>query len=108
MQWGALASLRGTIVLMMAVENAPLIAEVLLRGGRDARTPVAIVCDGTMPTERTVLTTLGELGETIDERAGPAAGDHRDRRGGGGRASRAVRRRHPEPRDVPEDVSAGG
>jgi uroporphyrin-III C-methyltransferase/precorrin-2 dehydrogenase/sirohydrochlorin ferrochelatase len=64
-QWGALASLRGTIVLMMAVENAPLIAEVLLRGGRDAATPVGIVCDGTMPTERTVLTTLGELPEVI-------------------------------------------
>jgi uroporphyrin-III C-methyltransferase/precorrin-2 dehydrogenase/sirohydrochlorin ferrochelatase len=64
-QWGALASLRGTIVLMMAVDNAPMIAEVLLRGGRAAGTPVAIVCDGTMPTERTVLTTLGELPVTI-------------------------------------------
>ena len=64
-QWGAVASLRGTLVLMMAVENAPLIAEVLLRGGRGASTPVGIVCDGTMPTERTVLTTLGELGTVI-------------------------------------------
>jgi uroporphyrin-III C-methyltransferase/precorrin-2 dehydrogenase/sirohydrochlorin ferrochelatase len=64
-QWGALASLRGTIVLMMAVENAPLIAEVLLRGGRDARTPVAVICDGTMPTERTVLSTLGELKDDL-------------------------------------------
>jgi uroporphyrin-III C-methyltransferase/precorrin-2 dehydrogenase/sirohydrochlorin ferrochelatase len=64
-QWGALASLRGTIVLMMAVENAPLIAEVLLRGGRDARTPVAVICDGTMPTERTVLSTLGDLADDL-------------------------------------------
>ena len=38
-QWAALGALRGTIVLMMAVENAPLIAEVLLRGGRGASTP---------------------------------------------------------------------
>ena len=68
-QWGALASLRGTLVLMMAVENAALIAEVLLRGGRDMGTPVGIVCDGTMPTERTVLTTLGELGEAVTEHA---------------------------------------
>jgi uroporphyrin-III C-methyltransferase / precorrin-2 dehydrogenase / sirohydrochlorin ferrochelatase len=66
-QWGALASLRGTIVLMMAVENAPLIAEVLLRGGRDALTPVAVICDGTMPTERTVLTTLGDLARDLAE-----------------------------------------
>ena len=57
------------VVLMMAVENAPLIAEVLLRGGRPASTPVAIVCDGTMPTERTVLCTLGTLGGTIAEEA---------------------------------------
>jgi uroporphyrin-III C-methyltransferase/precorrin-2 dehydrogenase/sirohydrochlorin ferrochelatase len=73
-QWGALASLRGTIVLMMAVENAPVIAEVLLRGGRASDTAVAIVCDGTMPTERTVLTTLGELAGTItSERVQPPA-----------------------------------
>ncbi len=68
-QWGALASLRGTIVLMMAVENAPLIAEVLLRGGRHALTPVAVVCDGTMPTERTVLSTLGDLGSDLETHA---------------------------------------
>jgi uroporphyrin-III C-methyltransferase/precorrin-2 dehydrogenase/sirohydrochlorin ferrochelatase len=73
-QWGALGALRGTLVLMMAVENAPLIAEVLLRGGREATTPVAIVCDGTMPTERTVLTSLGDLAETIsDEGVKPPA-----------------------------------
>ncbi len=68
-QWGALAMLRGTIVLMMAVENAPLIAEVLLRGGREAQTPVGIVSDGTMPTERTVLTTLGDLATDIEDQA---------------------------------------
>ena len=66
-QWGALAQLRGTLVLMMAVDNAPMIAEVLLRGGRGAGTPVAVVCDGTMPTERTVKTTLGELAEAITD-----------------------------------------
>lgn len=73
-RWGSLGSMRGTIVLMMAVDNAPLIAEVLLRGGRAAETPVAIVCDGSMPTERTVLTTLGDLHSTIaDEQVRPPA-----------------------------------
>jgi uroporphyrin-III C-methyltransferase/precorrin-2 dehydrogenase/sirohydrochlorin ferrochelatase len=73
-QWAALGALRGTIVLMMAVENAPLIAEVLVRSGRSAGTPVAVICDGTMPTERTVLTTLGELGRAIaDEGVQPPA-----------------------------------
>ncbi|WP_310963532.1 uroporphyrinogen-III C-methyltransferase [Nocardioides terrisoli] len=59
--WDALARTRGTLVLMMAVQNAPQIAEALLAGDRAASTPVAVVCDGSMPTERTVLSTLGEL-----------------------------------------------
>jgi uroporphyrin-III C-methyltransferase/precorrin-2 dehydrogenase/sirohydrochlorin ferrochelatase len=63
--WDALARLRGTIVLMMAVHNAPAIAASLVTGGREADTPVAVVCDGTMPTERTVLTTLGKLGDDL-------------------------------------------
>ncbi|MCW2814970.1 MAG: uroporphyrinogen-III C-methyltransferase [Nocardioides sp.] len=63
--WSALARLRGTLVLMMAVENAPAIAAALIEGGRSASTPVAFVCDGTMPAERTVLSTLGELAHDI-------------------------------------------
>ena len=59
--WDAVAGLRGTLVLLMAVDNAPAIAEALLDGGRDAATPVAVIVDGTMPTERTVLSTLGTL-----------------------------------------------
>ncbi|GAB2977344.1 uroporphyrinogen-III C-methyltransferase [Nocardioides montaniterrae] len=59
--YAALAKMQGTVVLMMAVENAPAIATALLEGGRPAETPVAVVCDGTMPTQRTVLATLGTL-----------------------------------------------
>ena len=63
--WDAVAGLRGTLVLLMAVDNAPAIAEVLLAGGRDADTPVAVIVDGTMPTERTVLSTLGTLADDL-------------------------------------------
>ncbi|WP_193611588.1 uroporphyrinogen-III C-methyltransferase [Nocardioides lijunqiniae] len=59
--WDAVSALRGTLVLMMAVENAPVIADVLVAGGRGPETPVAVLCDGTMPGERTVLATLGTL-----------------------------------------------
>ena len=59
--WDALARMRGTLLLMMAVENGPHIAAALLAGGRAPGTPVAVVSDGSMPTERTVLSTLGEL-----------------------------------------------
>jgi uroporphyrin-III C-methyltransferase / precorrin-2 dehydrogenase / sirohydrochlorin ferrochelatase len=63
--WEAVAALRGTLVLMMAVENAPAIAATLLTHGRAADTAVAVVCDGSMPTERTVLSTLGLLGDDL-------------------------------------------
>ncbi len=59
--WRAVAGMEGTVVLMMAVQNAPAIADVLIFGGRPASTPVAVICDGTMPGERTVLSTLGSL-----------------------------------------------
>ncbi|WP_210437553.1 uroporphyrinogen-III C-methyltransferase [Nocardioides xinjiangensis] len=60
-EWAAVAGLSGTLVLLMAVDNAPAIAAALLDGGRSAHTPVAVIVDGTMPTERTVLSTLGTL-----------------------------------------------
>jgi uroporphyrin-III C-methyltransferase / precorrin-2 dehydrogenase / sirohydrochlorin ferrochelatase len=63
--WDALAQMTGTVVLLMAVENAGLIADVLLAGGRRQDTPVAVICDGTLPTERTVRSTLGELGAAV-------------------------------------------
>ncbi|MEV7429237.1 uroporphyrinogen-III C-methyltransferase [Nocardioides sp. NPDC092400] len=73
-EWSAVAGLRGTLVLMMAVQNAPAIAEALLAGGRDASTPVGVVCDGTMPGERTVLSTLGSLAADLaDQHVKPPA-----------------------------------
>jgi uroporphyrin-III C-methyltransferase/precorrin-2 dehydrogenase/sirohydrochlorin ferrochelatase len=72
--WEALAGLDGTLVLMMAVDNAAAIAEALVAHGRRPGTPVAVVADGTMPDERTVLATLGTLGERIVEAGvGPPA-----------------------------------
>jgi uroporphyrin-III C-methyltransferase / precorrin-2 dehydrogenase / sirohydrochlorin ferrochelatase len=67
--WDGVARLRGTLVLMMAVENAPAIAKALLARGRLEETPVAVVCDGSMPTERTVLTTLGSLADDLARHA---------------------------------------
>lgn len=72
--WDAVAGGTGTLVLMMAVRNAPQIAEKLLAGARSASTPAAVICDGTMPTERVVLCTLGELASSIEtEKVRPPA-----------------------------------
>jgi len=63
--WDTVARLTGTLVLMMAVENAPAIADVLLAGGRKPDTPVAVICQGSMPGERTVLSTLAGLADDL-------------------------------------------
>lgn len=70
--WSALARLRGTLVLMMAVENAPPIAESLLAGGRDTGTPVAVISEGSMPTERRWFSDLGSLAAGVAEVRPPA------------------------------------
>src|SRR5206468_7191816 len=41
--WAALARLRGTLVLLMAVERIGPIADTLVAGGRPAGTPVAVI-----------------------------------------------------------------
>jgi uroporphyrin-III C-methyltransferase / precorrin-2 dehydrogenase / sirohydrochlorin ferrochelatase len=63
--WDALARMRGTVVLLMAVQNLPAIAERLVSGGRPPETPVAVVAEGTMPGERTVLSTLATVAEDV-------------------------------------------
>jgi uroporphyrin-III C-methyltransferase / precorrin-2 dehydrogenase / sirohydrochlorin ferrochelatase len=63
--WDALARMRGTVVLLMAVQNLPAIAERLVAAGRSPGTPVAIVAEGTMPGERTVLSTLDTVAEDV-------------------------------------------
>jgi uroporphyrin-III C-methyltransferase/precorrin-2 dehydrogenase/sirohydrochlorin ferrochelatase len=63
--WDAIAALRGTVVLLMAVQNLPAIAARLIASGRPASTPVAVVAEGTMPGERRVLTTLAGVEEDV-------------------------------------------
>jgi len=64
--WPALGALRGTVVLMMAVANLPAIAAALLRYGRAADTPAAVVCEGATARQRTVLGTLATIAERAD------------------------------------------
>ena len=61
LDWEALASFPGTLVLYMGVKNLPLIAERLAASGRDPSEPAAAVERGTRPGQRTVVSTLAEL-----------------------------------------------
>lgn len=63
--WSALARLRGTLVLLMAVEHVAAVATVLRAGGRAAETPVAVIADGTRATARSLRTTLGAVAADI-------------------------------------------
>jgi uroporphyrin-III C-methyltransferase len=63
--WEALGRLRGTVVVLMGVDTAPAIAAALVEHGRAPETPVAVVADGSTPTQRTVRTTLAGLAQTL-------------------------------------------
>jgi len=63
--WDALAAMRGTIVLLMAVERIELFASVLLAGGRPADTPVLVVQHGTTTAQRSLRATLADAPERI-------------------------------------------
>lgn len=59
--WAALGRLRGTLVLLMAVERIAAIATALIAGGRPPQTPVAVVEDGTTPGQRRIDATLATV-----------------------------------------------
>lgn len=65
--WGALAEMRGTVVMLMAVQHLPEIRAALLAGGRAASTPCAVVQDGSMATQRSLFTTLDELVSDVEK-----------------------------------------
>lgn len=71
-QASAYAALDGTLVFLMGLSSAGAIAEGLMAGGMAASTPAAIVQDGTLPQQKTLRTTLGELEETAKLAASPA------------------------------------
>lgn len=64
--WEALARLRGTLVLLMAVEKIGAIAATLVRHGRAPDTPVAVVQEGTTAAERRVDATLETVAGVVE------------------------------------------
>lgn len=56
--WAALAASSGTLVVMMAAQRLGRIASALIRHGHAPTTPVAVVAEGTLPSQRTITATL--------------------------------------------------
>ena len=71
--WAAVAVAADTAALYMGVGEAEAIAATLIRRGRPAATPVAIVESASLPDSRVAYGTLGELPElAATVTAGPA------------------------------------
>jgi len=61
LDWQKLATGVGTLVCLMGVGNLPQIVAKLIEHGRDPRTPVAIVQQGTEARQKTVTGTLADI-----------------------------------------------
>jgi uroporphyrin-III C-methyltransferase / precorrin-2 dehydrogenase / sirohydrochlorin ferrochelatase len=56
--WSALARSDGTLVLLMSLERIGAVTSALMKHGRTGDCPVSVIADGTMPTQRTIYSTL--------------------------------------------------
>jgi uroporphyrin-III C-methyltransferase/precorrin-2 dehydrogenase/sirohydrochlorin ferrochelatase len=59
--WERLGGSPGTLVLLMAVRRIGAVVAELRRHGRSPDTPVSVISDGTMPTQRTINSTLEQV-----------------------------------------------
>ena len=62
-----IAKLEGTLVFLMGLSNLKKIAENLINNGKDPKTPVAIIKDGTTTRQKTYIGTLETIVNTVKE-----------------------------------------
>jgi uroporphyrin-III C-methyltransferase/precorrin-2 dehydrogenase/sirohydrochlorin ferrochelatase len=74
LDWAALARIRHTLVIYMGVSTAGRTAARLIEHGMAPDTPVAVVENGTLESQKTAIGTLAHLGALVAEHgiAGPA------------------------------------
>ena len=61
LDWAALVRSKTTLVIYMGLRNVKAIVSSLLRAGLDAATPACLIENGTLHTQRQLVTTLGGL-----------------------------------------------
>jgi uroporphyrinogen III methyltransferase/synthase len=67
LDWDALARFPGTLVFYMGVKALPWIMRALAAAGRRPDEPAAVIERGTLPGQRTVLATLGDIAQRAAE-----------------------------------------
>ena len=63
--WMALAHLGGTVVCYAGARQVPAILQSMIEGGCAETDPAALVQDGSLPSQRTITGTLGELAQRV-------------------------------------------
>lgn len=59
--WDALAKSSGTLVFLMGISNLDRIAKKLIENGRSSSSPAAVIGNGTMPTQKTIIGSLADI-----------------------------------------------
>lgn len=72
LDWSTLARPKQTLVVYMGTIKAADISTVLIQHGRGAKTPVAIISQGTLPTQSVRLGTLANLAQLAEGAPTPA------------------------------------
>jgi uroporphyrinogen III methyltransferase/synthase len=63
--WDSLARLDGTIVCYAGPDQLPAMLDALLSHGRPEEDTAALIYDGTLPTQQTILGTLAEIAHSV-------------------------------------------
>ncbi len=72
--WPALARSEGTLVLLMSLKRVGAVTRTLMKHGRRGNSPVSVIANGTMPTQRTIYSTLEDVERRLaDEGIRPPA-----------------------------------
>jgi uroporphyrinogen III methyltransferase/synthase len=65
-RWRELATAVDTLIILMGMRNLPRLVEELIAGGKSPETPAAAVMHGTLPEQRTCVSTLGGLCAAVE------------------------------------------
>jgi uroporphyrin-III C-methyltransferase/precorrin-2 dehydrogenase/sirohydrochlorin ferrochelatase len=72
LDFAALAATPGTLVVFMGLGRLDELAAGLIEHGRVASTPAAVIANGTLPAQRTVVAPLAQIADAAGDLEPPA------------------------------------